>query len=365
MSIALLLVLSLVSTAPPYVVLGLGKTSALQRDLEEASNSGYRVVGAFDGAVVLRKTSGERYVYRIVDAGSVASMEEQMNAAAAAGFRLLPQAVIAHRLLAVMEKRLEAPSVAAQYKVLSFSTDYVMKTAIRRTLSVRLDADAVDARLAEMSIAGYRVAALVTRDLAEGTTDEPVAYGLLGMSVERHQLRQELLVFVEKTRDRPATLGPREAAGRYHVVAASGESQFDEMLNRAAAAGYRFSMAAPNGFPELIAVFERRKSTDERPAYGVLATFKISTLADELTRASRAGWMPHPSGLLDSSGGCTGSGHVLLVLERKPGAAVEALVLATRRVSTLNTELAQAAAAGFELVTAGVACRELLVVLKR
>jgi curli biogenesis system outer membrane secretion channel CsgG len=230
----------------------------------------------------------------------------------------------------------------------------------------------VEGLAAAKPVAGYRVVALETRDVDEKTTNEPVVGGLLGKvlgkgwTVEKHRLRRELIVLFEKATEAPAVETVREAARRYHLVTAATEAEFEEMLNRAATAGYRLLTTAPNAFPEVTAVVEKQASGAGRPTYGVLAPNKISTLANELARAGAAGWVPHSRGLLDPSGGRHDLAPALIVVERKQQApAGKYLVLAAKRTSTLDKELNQAAAVGLELVMGGRGRGELLLVMKR
>ena len=178
----------------------------------------------------------------------------------------------------------------------------------------------------------------------------------------------------EKGTTAPAAETVREAARRSHLVTALEEADFEEMLNRAAAAGYRVLTAAPNAFPEMIAVVEQQAPTAGRPTYGVLASFKISALANELARAGAAGWVPHSRGLLDFDPSDDHLDPMLrgrfdrlrLIVERKEDAtAGKFLVLDAVRVSTLEKELNEATAAGFELVTGGRGRGKLVLVLKR
>jgi hypothetical protein len=71
--------------------------------------------------------------------------------------------------------------------------------------------------------------------------------------------------------------------------------------------------------------------------------------------------------VLDPSGGRTDLPRVLVVLERNPHAAGGrvVVVLGAGRSSTLARALNEAAAGGFELITAGAARGELLAVLRR
>lgn len=364
--------------AASYRILSLGffaKTSTLQNKLDEASSTGYRVVGGYERVLIMRKgPHDERYVYTAAGKGDVKPLERQMNAAALTGFRLVPEAVLSSHLFAVMEKRVGTTPRGADYRLLSFTTDYeIYGTAPRLAVSGGFETDVIDQRLAEMAVAGYRIVALVTRTLEERTIRKPVVGGLSGkvlgkrsLTVEIPTVRQELIVFFEKESDASVVTNVRDAARRYHAVMAGTEAELEAQLNRAAAAGYGLLTAAGNGFPETIAVVEKLAPDAARPAYRVLVPGTISRLQDELAHAAEGGWIPHTRGVIDPSGGRHDHvNEVLLVVERRqPVAPGHFLVLATARVSTLAKELTQATAAGFEVAVAGPGHGEWLLVLR-
>ncbi|MGQ0733885.1 MAG: hypothetical protein ACT4QD_09545 [Acidobacteriota bacterium] len=400
MVILLLLALSMVLATPAvaqeenpwprgprasYLILGVGKTPirmflgrnpGLQRQLDEAADRGYRVVGGFENGLILHAAPDrERYSYTTawtseapVRATDMASMEHQMDAAAERGFRLVRHA-LGYPLIAVMERRAATPSTTAGYRVLSVTTEYVMSGDRGRgtIISGRFDTDAIDERLAEMSVAGFRLITVVRRNLGAGTERTP-APGLIartfgqGLVVEEHRLRQELIFLFEREADKRAGGTTRGSAHRYHLVTALDEGELEDRLNSAAAAGYPLLLAVPHALPETIAIVERQVPSSQRPVYGVLAT-RRSRLTDELARADAAGWAPHARGLLETEGAPV---EVLVVVERKQQSAPRGFVaLAAIRSSTLARDLNEAAAAGFALLSAGTGWGERLLVLQR
>lgn len=381
MTVMLLFVLLLVLAAPvgaqenslprdvpaaSYQILSIGffgKTSTLQKKLAEASSHGYHVVGSLERVLLVhRAPTDERRLYTTVGNGEIESLEQQMNAAAASGFRVVPDAVLISFPLAVMEKRVGTAARGADYRLLSFTTDYeIHGTAPRLAVSGGFETDVIDQRLAEMAVAGYRLVALVTRTLDERTIRKPVVGGLLGkalgkklLTVEIPKVRQELIMFFEKERDAPAVTHIRDAARRYHAVMAGTETELEGQLNRAAAAGYRLVTIASNAYPETIAIVEKQALAAAPPAYRVLVPSTIDSMTDDLSQAAATGWLPHARGVLDPSGGRLDMPRVLFVLERQqPATPGTLVVLEAMRSSTLARELNQATADGFELLAVG------------
>ncbi len=377
MAVMLLLILSLVRAVPvnaqernvprdspaaPYQILdaGLfGSISALQKKVDEASRRGYSVFGGFERVVILRREANdERRVittapYTMRGNGDIESVERQVNAAAATGFRLLPNAILTSLHVAVMEKRsVGTSSLSAHYKLLSFTTEGEM-SGMRTRLLVGgdFDTELIDEWLARMAVAGYRPVALITRTLDD----------------EKHKRRwRELIVFCEKETGAPVIKNARESARRYHVVIAGTAAEFEERLNQAATARYGLMATATDGFPEIIAIVEKLPAVAARPAYRVLAPRTISKLPNALSQAAAAGWVPHSRGVVDPSDGRLDLNAVLLVVEREQaGSPGDFVVLAAKRSSTLAKELNQATAAGLELVTGGAGRGELLLLLRR
>jgi hypothetical protein len=334
-----------------------GSISALQKKVDEASRRGYAVVGGFERVVImLREAHDERSVittapYTTGGKGDIESLERPINAAAATGFRLLPNAILTSLHVALMERRTAgAPSLRATYYLLSFTTHGETSAMCPgRLVGGDVDTELIDEWLARMAIAGYRLVALATRTV-EG---------------DKHRHR-ELIVFFERETGAPVIKNVREAARRYHVVIAATAGEFEGLLNQAAAARYGLLATATDGFPEIIAVVEKLPAAVARPAYRILAPRSISKLPDALSRAAASGWVPHSGGIVDPSGGRHDLNPVLLVVERRetspPG---DFLVLAAKRSSKLAKELNQATAAGLELVAGGAGRGELLLLLRR
>lgn len=377
---------------PSYDLVGTGflhKRSVLQKNLDEASANGYRVVGAFDlGRFLVRKAPhDERYAYIAVHGAfghrsnqkAVEWLDREMNAAAAAGFRLVPDAVLSDASIAVMEKRVGASPVDVSYTVLSIETEHeIYDIYPRPAIGAGFDTDGLDEELAQMAIAGYRLVAVTTRDVETRTTREPVVGGVLRkilgkvLAVDKHMLRQRLILFFEKDRDGGPAASVRDAARRYHAVIASTEGEFEAGLNRAAKAGYRLLTTAVSAYPQMIGIVEKQESAPPR-TYAVIAPSRLSQFTEELSEAAAAGWIVHPHGLLNlypySENEVLvdqGFNRVLTILEREEKQTPRSiLVLDAIRSSTLARELNEATAGGFDLIGARASNGLMVAVLQR
>ena len=392
-----------------YLILGTQRTATMQKELSEASTAGYRVVlasntGGTEKMLLLEKSEDpEPREYMLIAEGKLAKMEEEMNAAASRGFRLLPNTVIRNpssggsdgeEVALILERQPRAPMTSFQYVAASFLTDYVVSfpgdrerlsrerisviftSLFKVTVTGRLDTEAVDVKLAEVASQGFKAVSLLTRKVEEQKMDD---HG------DRWKLRLELIVLFERSRDATvpqSTEAQAEATKLYHVMTGIGpeieftegerefsEQEFEEMLNNAARAGYHMLAAAPMAFPEMVVLVEKNPPSAPLYSYRVLMTRRISTLRKELLESAAGGWLSHSHGLLDTGGTAQGgSGEVVIVTERTRGSTPEPMqhmLLATTRTSTLLKELSQAAQEGFQVVTAGSGRGEVVVVLKR
>ncbi len=85
-----------------WVLLATTKTSTMQKELDEASAKGFRVVAGSptsgtEIAILMKKTTKapSPYQYRLLATSRTGTMQEELNAAAREGFRLLPSIMVA------------------------------------------------------------------------------------------------------------------------------------------------------------------------------------------------------------------------------------------------------------------------------
>jgi hypothetical protein len=147
-----------------------------------------------------------------------------------------------------------------------------------------------------------------------------------------------------------AAQGPVE----HKVLATNKTSTMEKELNEAADAGYRFQtvMGGDSAFggKEVVAILSRNAGAKGRFGYKLLATSKTSTMQKELQEASDAGYEYRGQTVFGST---FGGDEVVVILERdKDGAPArfDYKLLATSKTSTLEKELMDAGAAGYEVV---------------
>ncbi len=141
----------------------------------------------------------------------------------------------------------------------------------------------------------------------------------------------------------------------YLVVATSKTSTMEKELNAGAEAGYRYDavMGGETAFGgnEVVAVMSRAAGTKAgRFGYRLLATSKTSTMQKELQAASDAGFQYRGQSVFTSA---FGGEEVVCILERDgsaPAERVDYRLVATSKTGTLQKELAQAGAAGYQIV---------------
>jgi hypothetical protein len=95
--------------AGKYLLLATSRTSTMQKEINDAAEKGYRVVGAtrtegMEVIVVMEQTS-ETYRYRLLATTRTGTLEKEMNEAAEAGYRAVPRAIGTKRTLGDTMKR--------------------------------------------------------------------------------------------------------------------------------------------------------------------------------------------------------------------------------------------------------------------
>jgi hypothetical protein len=138
----------------------------------------------------------------------------------------------------------------------------------------------------------------------------------------------------------------------YRVLATSKTSTLEKEMNEAADAGFRFSFVMGGetavGGNEGVAVFTKTGQA-ARYSYKLLATSKTSTMQKELQEAADGGFDYRDQTIFKST---FGGQEVVCILERDKEAAgkYDYKLLATTRTSTLEKELREAGAAGYEVM---------------
>ena len=139
----------------------------------------------------------------------------------------------------------------------------------------------------------------------------------------------------------------------YRVLATSKTSTLEKEMNEAANAGFRFSFVMGGetaiGGSEGVAILTKT-GQGGKYAYKLLATSKTSTMQKELQEASDAGFEYRGQTVFKST---FGGDEVVCILEReKEGTPrkYDYKLVATTKTSTLEKELREAGAAGYEVM---------------
>ena len=123
-----LLVLSAVSVAEAqddrYLLLATERTRTMQQEVNAAAAQGFRVVAASpkesNEVVVVLEQTRDKYEYRLVAATKRTTLQREISEAAEAGYRIIPRAVTGKgdEVVLLMEKAAEGPA-NTQYQVLA------------------------------------------------------------------------------------------------------------------------------------------------------------------------------------------------------------------------------------------------------
>lgn len=147
-----------------------------------------------------------------------------------------------------------------------------------------------------------------------------------------------------------------DQAVTYKLLATNKTSTSEKEMNEAADAGFRFGGAMGGdtawGGSEVVTVMYRLQPEEKgRYAYKLLATTKTSTMQKELQEAGDAGYEYKGQTVFKSA---FGGKEVIVILEldrsKKELTRYEYKLLATTKTSTMEKELQEAGASGFEFV---------------
>ena len=171
----------------------------------------------------------------------------------------------------------------------------------------------------------------------------------------------------------PAIAAAQEEGTGYRVLATNKTSTMQKEMQLAAETGHRFVavMGGETSFGgnEVVVLMQRTPGA-KRYDYRLLATSKTSTLQRELQEASEAGFEYVGQTVFEST---FGGQEVSILLERDPSsprAKYEYKLVATKKTSTLQKELQEVGAQGYQALgmTVGetaMAGPELVVITRR
>jgi hypothetical protein len=159
----------------------------------------------------------------------------------------------------------------------------------------------------------------------------------------------------------PCAVGAQNpVAVDYRVLATSKTSTMQKEMQEAADAGFRFGdvMGGDTAFggSEVVVIMHRAGGSNGRFEYRLLATNKTSTMQKEMQEAGDAGFEYRGQTIFKSA---FGGKEVVAILERpveqKVPMKYEYRLMATKKTSTMQKELAEAGQQGYEFVGMTVA----------
>jgi hypothetical protein len=152
---------------------------------------------------------------------------------------------------------------------------------------------------------------------------------------------------------------PADVQYEYKLLATNRTSTMEKEMKEAAEAGYRFEKAisGPTAFggAEAMVIMSRPRDGEHkaRYEYKLLATSKTSTMQKELQEAGDAGFEHRDETVFKKTFGT----EVMVILERDREAKPrmwEYKLLATKKTSTMQKEILEAASAGYQFVGVSV-----------
>ena len=161
---------------------------------------------------------------------------------------------------------------------------------------------------------------------------------------------------------------------QFRVLATTKTSTMEQELNQAAEAGFRFETVMGGdtamGGSEVVAVTSRAGGAKGRYSYKLLATSRTSTMEKEMQEAADAGFEYRGQTVFKSA---FGGQEVVCILERDKESTTKGSrykLLATSKTSTLEKELLQAGAAGYQIMgmtvsKTSIGGKELVAIMRR
>ncbi len=162
----------------------------------------------------------------------------------------------------------------------------------------------------------------------------------------------------DRDKESPTTVQPANQSTQveYKLLATNKTSTMQKEMNEAADAGFRFGgvMGGETSFGGSEVVTIMTKSSDKKESgrfkYKLLATSKTSTMQKELQAAGDEGFEYKGQTVFSST---FGGKEVVVILERDSEAKIDAWeykLLATKKTGTMQKEIGEAGAQGYEFV---------------
>ena len=139
---------------------------------------------------------------------------------------------------------------------------------------------------------------------------------------------------------------------KYLLLATKKTSTMQKELEEAASRGFRIAVGSPTSGSEMALILERAAQPPDIYAYKLLATTRTGTMQKELNEAAEGGFRLLPRTMIAKAQPVIGTIEIVMILEKppKPALTYEYKLLATTLTSTLQKEVAEAQAAGYEMI---------------
>ena len=161
---------------PTYKVLATSKTSTMQKEMQEAGEAGYRFVAVMGGetaiggkevVVLMEKKSGETgtYGYRMLAAQRTGTLQKELQEAADAGFFVVGQTVFesmfgGKETAAIVEKSSAADADRFEYKLVATSKTSTLEKELKELADAGYQA--VDLTVGKTALGGSELV-VITR----------------------------------------------------------------------------------------------------------------------------------------------------------------------------------------------------------
>jgi hypothetical protein len=378
---------------PPFT----GRVQSVQNDLTLLAREGYLLVGFVDrssgrdepiedGDAIEHALIGERLVeaggssseggdpaekYRVISASPDAGLVSSLSTAAEEGYRLAFGTSIDHLITLVMEKSLD-PEDSYTYAALAAYPRMTEHIGSFEKRGYRVHPQGIfEAAYHEPRdnlVLSSPAVVIMERDASSNSAFEhrvsrasnsPLVDKIRQSSAEGYSLvgvatgSRSSLVVMSRLSDAPAIgVSSEESAPPGKIVRLSlyaSEAEMEAQLNEMGALGYQAATALPDHSgavqdADIRMAFE--EGARDRYEYRVLATRRTSTMQRELNEAAADGFRLLPHGLAQRGGP-----EWVAILEKRPDEPrCEYLVLSTSRQSTMTKEIAEAEGHGFSLI---------------
>lgn len=157
-----------------------------------------------------------------------------------------------------------------------------------------------------------------------------------------------------------ATVPEQDLSERFLLLATTRTGTMQRELDEAAAAGYRILTGSPTSGDEIAVILEKVVTPPNTYQYLLLATTLTGTMQRELDEAASEGFRLLPATMMSSGS------EIVMIMEKSPNSSrrYQYMLLATVFTSTLQAEMSEAVAYGYEVV--GMVSRdEHIVILER